>query len=213
MADLTSLSPSGFGSNYASVRNVVEFRFSKIYSGHYIPNPHSEIQNSPMTFPKLKDLVLQQFGESAVLASDDAALQPSLTIAAERIAEVCWFLHENDQTYFDLLECLTAIDNGPSKGTMEVIYHLYSIPYEHALVLKVALTRNQSGEPLPVVPSVSHVWRTADWHEREAFDLVGIAFSGHPDLRRILCAADWEGHPLRKDYQLQERYHGIKAAY
>ena len=94
---------------------------------------------------------------------------------------------------------------------MEVIYNLTSIPYEHNLMLKVVVPRNSNGSTLPSVPSVAHVWRTADWHEREAFDLVGIHFDGHPDLRRILLPTDWVGHPLRTDYQEEEQYHGIKT--
>ncbi|RYZ45845.1 MAG: NADH-quinone oxidoreductase subunit D, partial [Sphingobacteriales bacterium] len=81
------------------------------------------------------------------------------------------------------------------------------------LTLKVVVARNAEGEPLPEVPTVSHIWRTADWHEREIFDLIGISFSGHPDMRRILCSADWEGHPLRRDYVAQEFYHGIRVPF
>ena len=112
-----------------------------------------------------------------------------------------------------MLSCQTGIDNGPDAGTMEVVYNLYSIPYNHHFCLKVILPRNIAGEPLPTVPTVSHIWRTADWHEREIFDLVGIQFSGHPDMRRILCVSDWIGHPLRKDYEAQEYYHGIRVAF
>jgi NADH-quinone oxidoreductase subunit C len=166
-----------------------------------------------MTFTQLKTLLAGHFGDSLILAADEGGLQPSLTVPVERIAETGAFLHENEATYFDFLSCLTAIDNGPAKGTMEILYHLYSIPYEHSLVLKIGFPRNQEGEPLPEVPTVSHIWRTADWHEREAYDLVGIRFKNHPDLRRILCATDWIGHPLRKDYKQQETYHGIKVAY
>src|SRR5690606_639093 len=104
-------------------------------------------------------------------------------------------------------------DNGPEAGTLEVVYHLYSIPYEHSLVLKVTVPRNQPDEPLPTIPSVTHIWRTADWHEREIFDLIGINFEGHSDLRRILLPADWTGHPLRKDYQNLEYYHDIRVPY
>lgn len=121
---------------------------------------------------------------------------------------VCKELQTNPSTFFDMLSCLTAIDNGPQPATMEVVYNLYSIPFNHHLALKVVINREN-----PAVDSVSAVWKTADWHEREAFDLFGIRFTGHPDLRRILLPADWEGYPLRKDYQHQEYYRSIKVAY
>lgn len=166
-----------------------------------------------MNFETIKNTLLQQYGEPILLAEDATALQPSLTVLKERIADVCLFLRDSEHTYFDFLACLTVVDNGPEVGTMEVIYNLYSIPYNGSLMLKITVARNQPDEPLPSVPTVSHVWRTADWHEREAYDLMGIRFEGHPDLRRILLPADWEGHPLRKDYQLQAYYHGIQVKY
>jgi NADH-quinone oxidoreductase subunit C len=127
-------------------------------------------------------------------------------------------MHTHEDCYFDMLSCLTGLDNGVEKaamdiGTMEVIYNLYSIPFEHGLMLKVIIPRNQIGEALPQVPTVSHIWKTADWHERETFDLMGISFTNHPDLRRILLPEDWVGHPLRKDYEAQEYYHGIQVKY
>lgn len=118
------------------------------------------------------------------------------------------FLHTDKDLFFDQLSCLTGIDNGPEANTLEVIYHLYSIPFNQSLAIKVIVPREN-----PVVPSVAHIWRTANWHEREAFDLLGIRFSNHPDLRRILMPADWEGHPLRKDYQEQTSYRGITVKY
>lgn len=166
-----------------------------------------------MSFEELVQLLVQTFGEEVVQGIDELSHPPAIQIKAGYIAEVCLELYENEQTYFDYLACLSGIDNGPEAGTMEVVYHLYSIPYDVSLALKVQIPRNREGEPLPEVPTVSYIWRTANWHEREAYDLLGIHFSGHPDLRRILLAADWEGHPLRKDYKLQERYHGIKVAY
>ncbi|MGB5929519.1 MAG: NADH-quinone oxidoreductase subunit C, partial [Cyclobacteriaceae bacterium] len=120
-------------------------------------------------------------------------------------------LYRHPDTYFDFLSCLTGLDNGPGQPA-EVIYHLYSIPFNQKIVLRTELPKPQDGS-LPAVPTVSHIWKTALWHEREAYDLVGIAFTGHPDLRRILLPADWEGHPLRKDYDEQAYYHGIKVAY
>jgi NADH-quinone oxidoreductase subunit C len=91
-----------------------------------------------------------------------------------------------------------------------VVYHLASIPHKHQLVLKVIIDHDRSLDSLPSFISVSEVWKTAEWHEREAFDLLGIQFEGHPDLRRILLPDDWEGYPLRKDYSAAEEYKGIK---
>jgi NADH-quinone oxidoreductase subunit C len=96
---------------------------------------------------------------------------------------------------------------------LEVVYHLSSLTHRHRFVVKVILPRwkdNVEGQ-LPEVPSVSGVWATADWHERETFDLCGVLFPGHPDLTRILLAEDWEGHPLRKDYEFPLEYHGIRC--
>ncbi|MHA6250127.1 NADH-quinone oxidoreductase subunit C [Pontibacter sp. CAU 1760] len=167
-----------------------------------------------MSFEELKDFISSQFGEEVVVETKTDPLQSYLVVQTERLAEVCLTLHDHEQTYFDFLSCLTGIDNGPEAGTLVVAYNLYSIPYDHHLMLKVQVPRNNTPEqPIPHVPTVSHIWRTADWHEREAFDMVGIYFTDHPDMRRILCAADWEGHPLRKDYELQDYYHGIKVPF
>jgi NADH-quinone oxidoreductase subunit C len=166
-----------------------------------------------MSFEEIVSLLEEQFGEEVVQDINSDSTPTSLTLPAERLVEVCEFLYENEKTYFDFLSCLTGLDNGPQTGTMEVIYNLFSIPYNHHLTLRVVMERPQEKDTLPEVPTVSHIWRTADWHEREAFDLVGIYFTGHPDLRRILLPADWEGFPLRKDYTEQEYYHGIKVEY
>jgi NADH-quinone oxidoreductase subunit C len=96
---------------------------------------------------------------------------------------------------------------------MEVVYHLSSYTHKHRFVLKVTLPRwkgDKAGE-LPEVPSVTGLWSTADWHEREVFDLCGVHFTGHPDLTRILLSEDWVGHPLRKDYEFPLEYHGIRG--
>ena len=165
-----------------------------------------------MTFEAIIALLAQTFEPAIILEQDERATPPALLIPAQRIAEVGQLLHAHEQTYFDYVACITALDNGPEAGTLEVIYHLYSIPYDLQLMLKVRVARNQPGAPLPAVPSVSHIWQGANWHEREAYDLVGIGFTNHPDLRRILLPADWEGHPLRKDYATQQQYHGISIA-
>lgn len=165
-----------------------------------------------MTFQEITDIVTSQFPEYAV-SPDTKNLQPALIVPAQGVADICRFLHEDARLYFDYLACITAIDNGVAADTMELVYNLTSIPYGLDLTLKTVFPRSTSEGTLPSVPTVSHIWRTADWHEREAFDLMGISFEGHPDLRRILLPEDWEGHPLRKDYNAQERYHGIYVRY
>lgn len=157
-----------------------------------------------MDLVSIKDLLQTQFKFEAEWEEELSRL----TLPAEQILPVCEFLWKNPATYFDSLSCLTAIDQGPEAGKMEVIYTLYSIPNHLTLHLRVILDRSS-----PTISSVSSIWRTADWHEREAFDLLGIQFFGHPDLRRILLPEDWEGHPLRKDYVEQSKYHGIQVKY
>ncbi|NLR94666.1 NADH-quinone oxidoreductase subunit C [Flammeovirga agarivorans] len=134
--------------------------------------------------------------------------QHEIVVPADKIEEVCQFLKTDKTTFFDTLSCLTGLDNGPAKKSMEVLYHLYSIPNGYRLTLKVVLDRED-----PKLPSVTSVWKAANWHEREAWDLVGMKFENHPDLRRILSADDWIGHPLQKDYKEQDTYHGITVKY
>lgn len=135
---------------------------------------------------------------------EDNMVPKGIRLQAADLHQVCRALFSSTETYFDMLSCITAVDNGPAAGTMEVIYHLYSIPFDFSVALKVVLSRDT-----PAVDSVQDIWKTANWHEREAWDLLGVHFNNHPDLRRILLPADWEGHPLRKDYQKQEYYRGI----
>jgi NADH-quinone oxidoreductase subunit C len=159
-----------------------------------------------MTFEEIKEILVLRFGNQFFIEIESQNLQPAIELKTNEIAEFCIFLKQHSQLYFDFLSCLTGIDNGLAANTMEVIYHLYSIPFGHSLVLKVKMPRSN-----PEVPTVSHIWRTANWHEREAYDLLGIRFTNHPDLRRILMPSDWKGHPLQKDYQNQTYYHDLKT--
>jgi NADH-quinone oxidoreductase subunit C len=136
-----------------------------------------------------------------------------ITIQPAHLVSVGDFLWRHPLTYFDSLSCLTAIDNGPENGTLEIIYTLYSIPNHLTFHIRLAVPRLLEDGKLPIVPSLCGIWETANWHEREAFDLVGVVFEGHPDLTRILLPADWVGHPLRKDYVEQEKYHGIQVKF
>lgn len=156
-----------------------------------------------------RHLLSAQFGAEVVVAEDTNGLQPALHVPAESLPKVCRFLRDHEQLYFDFLSCISAVDDGISAGTFTVVYHLASIPYSYQLTLKVVVRNDRQLDNLPIVPTVSNIWRTAEWHEREAFDLMGIYFDGHPDLRRILLPEDWEGYPLRKDYIEAETYHGI----
>ncbi len=139
---------------------------------------------------------------------DEAASPKAIKISAQDLVPAMDALYRNPTTYFDMLSCITGIDNGVQAATMEVVYNLYSIPFNHHLMIKVTLPRDHAE-----VDTVSHIWRTANWLEREIFDMYGVNFKNHPDLRRILMPADWEGHPLRKDYSHQEYYRDIKVAY
>ena len=158
-----------------------------------------------LDFTHLVDLVKKITPEIQV---DEKATPKAIVVPPVYIKSVCQELYQNSSSYFDMLSCLTGIDNGVEVNTMEVVYNLYSIPFNHHLMLKVTLSREN-----PEIDSVSEIWRTANWHEREAFDMYGIKFNGHPDLRRILLPADWEGHPLKKDYQHQEYYRDVKVKY
>jgi NADH-quinone oxidoreductase subunit C len=160
-----------------------------------------------LTFEELFNIV-QKHCSHGEAAQDLTSTPKAVKIAAADIVNVCRALHEDPSAYFDSLSCITGIDNGPENATMEVVYNLYSIPFGHHLMLKTVLPREK-----PEVNSIAGIWRTADWHERELFDMFGIVVKGHPDLRRILMPADWEGYPLRKDYKHQEYYRDIKIEY
>lgn len=130
----------------------------------------------------------------------------SCTVDPARVAEVCRFAKDEPALRFDCLQNLSGVDY-PKDGVIQVVYHLFSYALRHWIVLKANAPRDN-----PVVVTVSDVWRAADWQEREVFDLLGVTFTGHPDLRRILMPEDWPGHPLRKDFVEPQEYHGISTS-
>jgi NADH-quinone oxidoreductase subunit C len=163
-----------------------------------------------MSLTEIKSLLIEKFGENVVIGEETTGLQPALLIHPDHIADVCLELRDNPKTYFDFLSCLSGVDYGIEAGRFGVVYHLASIPYQTQLTLKVSKENGRDLEELPSFPTITSVYHAADWHEREAFDMMGIFFEGHPDLRRILLPDDWDGYPLRKDYKTAEYYKGIK---
>lgn len=153
--------------------------------------------------PQLDRLLAGQF---AWVDTPSQVGYPIISSPPEQLRAVATVLRQTEGLYFDQLSCITGLQN--EQGQYEVHYQFYAIPYGHQLSLQVILPETQ-----PEVDSLADLWPTANWQEREAFDLVGIRFLGHPDLRRILLPDDWEGHPLAKAYEAQEKYHGIKVAY
>jgi len=136
--------------------------------------------------------------DGAVLEAVEFIGQISIRIEPSRIVEVCNFLRDDADTKFNYLSDLTCVHYpmGPERP-LEIVYNLYSISRNERVRLKVAIAEGAS------VDSVTDVWPSANWMEREVYDLFGVGFRNHPDLRRILLPPDWEGHPLRKDYPLE----------
>lgn len=124
--------------------------------------------------------------------------QVGVKVRKDRIVDLCRFLHDEPDLSFDFPSSLCGVDNLGRDPRFEVLYNLYSTPHRHRIVLKA-----QVPESDPAIDTVTSVWVGVDWHERETYDMFGISFNGHPDLRRILMPEDWEGHPLRKDYPLK----------
>jgi NADH-quinone oxidoreductase subunit C len=151
---------------------------------------------------RLKERFGEAIGELAGTRRDNMCA----TVAPEAIAEVCAFAKADAELAFDCLSSLGGVDY-PKQNVIQVVYNLYSYRQRHPFMLKVDAPRDN-----PQVPSVSSVWAHAEWQEREAFDLLGVQFTGHPDLRRILMPEDWPGHPLRKDFVEPEEYHGISTS-
>jgi NADH-quinone oxidoreductase subunit C len=131
---------------------------------------------------------------------------PCLNADARSIVDVCRYLRDDPDTQFEVLSDLTALDL-PKEDKLQVVYHLYSYSKRHQIVLKADLPRAGT----PSIATMEGVWKAANWFEREVFDLFGVMFEGHSDLRRIMLPEDWVGHPLRKDYVEQEEYDGIST--
>ena len=133
----------------------------------------------------------------------EGAAQPWVTVAPDSLLDVLTYLRDDPALAFGCLDCLTVTDL-LDEGQMEVVYHLYSYEQKHLFVVK-----SRTGRDEPEVPSVTGIWPAANWYEREIYDLFGVNFTGHPDLRRLLLPEDWQGHPMLKDWQEQPFYNGM----
>lgn len=157
-----------------------------------------------MEFAALVQHICQALPE-AVLEEHAEAFSPWILVERGQLGALALLLKDDPALAFDQLMCLSGVHAPAADGDrLESVVHLFSSRHRHKLGLKVVL---DSADPL--CPSLAGVWPAADWHEREAFDMVGIRYEGHPDLRRILCPDDWEGHPLRKDYVTPATYNGM----
>ena len=168
------------------------------------------------------EILKTKFGDAVSDLVTGQPVESFFSVSPKEIKNICFFLRDTEELLFDNLMNLSGVDddNGEKKtnedgtfnivgGTLSVFYHLESTSLKQKVTLKVSVPREK-----PELESVADVWRGTDWHEREAFDLVGFNFLNHPDLRRILMPYDWEaGHPLRKDYKNPEFYQGMKVPY
>jgi len=155
-----------------------------------------------MTAKEIFELLQGRFGEAVYdYAEGGEAKDPFCKVKPESIVDVALFCRDDERLRMNSLMSLTGVDH---KAVLTTVYHLFSYPHLHGFVLKVEVPREN-----PVCPSVASVWSTADWQERESWDLMGIRYSGHPDLRRIMLPDDWKGHPLRKTYWERPEYRGM----
>jgi len=159
-----------------------------------------------MTPTQIAQRIADKFA-SVILESHPQDKHPRIHVNAKDWRAVAEYLHNDSSLDFDFLLCLTAVDY-VADNLLGVVYDLRSMRMRHEFAVKVLIDRDN-----PVVSSVMDLWPAADWHEREAFDMMGIIFDGHTDLRRILLPEDWEGFPLRKDYVFPREYHGIPGTY
>lgn len=143
------------------------------------------------------DKLVEKFGD-AVVERNEFRGDETCVVKREKLVDVCKYLR--DEMKFDMMTDLCGADYPGRAERFEVVYHLYSVDKGKRLRLKVRLTENDA-----VVPSLCEIWKAANWFEREAYDLFGIHFDGHPNLKRILCHHEFEGHALRKDYPKNRR--------
>lgn len=157
-----------------------------------------------MKLPEEIYKILREKDDDAVLEFQSGEVgEPWILVEASSLKTIMKTLRDDPQLLFDVLMCLSGV-HYPNEEELGVTYHINSTRFGHSLAIKVRVPIDN-----PRVPSIESIWKTANWHEREAWDMVGVIFDDHPNHKRILCPEDWEGHPLRKDYVQQEFYQGM----
>jgi NADH-quinone oxidoreductase subunit C len=144
------------------------------------------------------DLLQEKFPEEVVEVVEFRG-DTTIVVKPERLLDICLALRDGRDTSFKYLSMIAGVDYLPQSPRFAVVYNLYSHKFHNRVTLKTFLANDNA----PAVDSMVPVWNTANWHEREVYDMMGIRFHGHPDLRRILMPHDWVGHPQRKDYPLK----------
>ena len=163
-------------------------------------NDSFDSKEDKTTNEHIAELLILQFSDDI---NKELSSQDHIQIQSKNWLVISTYLRDDPACLFDSLQCITGVDLG-EESDLEVRYNLHSMTHRHAVEIRISCPRNKAK-----VPSVESIWRIGDWFERETYDMYGIEFEGHRDLTRILLPEDWEGWPLRKDYEVQETYHGI----
>jgi len=154
-----------------------------------------------IALPDFVQHILDHFG-SRVMYGGAGIDMHCIQVTPEHVVDLCRYLKKQTGQQFNFLSDMCGVDYFPAVNRYEVVYHLFSIPQQHRLRVKCRLVDPADGD-LPTLPTVTGVWRTANWHEREAFDMYGIVFEGHPNLQRIYMWDEFEGYPMRKDFPVR----------
>lgn len=158
-----------------------------------------------MNTTEIFETLKAKFGEK-IIGADLESVEPTISLDAKDLKEFMTFIKSDESLMFNSLNCITGVDE--DEENLRVIYNLFSVGKNHAITISVIVPKSS-----PVVETLSSLWKSADWHERETNDLMGVVFKNHPDPRRILLPDDWEGHPLRKDYVTPDFYNGMPVPY
>jgi NADH-quinone oxidoreductase subunit C len=160
-----------------------------------LKEPYSLMDTGVTTLDKLKKRFPESILETHSHRGDDTAL-----VKKEDISAICTFLRDDPELLYNFMMDLTAVDYFGKDPRFEVVYHLYSLKHNKRVRIKAGVSESDC-----TIDSIVSVWPSADWFEREAYDMYGVTFKGHPELRRILLYEEFQGHPLRKDYPLKKR--------